>query len=162
MSDPFELFRRLSKQKKLRHTPERDWIIQAVCGQREHFDVEDLCFMLHNQRRSVSRASVYRTIPLLLEAGIIREVVTPDKQLRYEGVFNRAHHDHLICIRCGSVVNFESKAVEEEQTRIARRFGFAIVNHRMELYGLCGSCDKKKGQQREYHGFRSMFKRGKR
>jgi Fur family ferric uptake transcriptional regulator len=96
------------------------------------------------ERVGVSVATVYRNLPLMVEAGIIRRTVdTPDGRGAYEHVWGREHHDHLVCVRCGEVVEFHLAALEVLQEHVAREHGFALMDHRMELIGLCPRCQEE-------------------
>jgi Fur family ferric uptake transcriptional regulator len=88
----------------------------------------------------VSRASVYRTLPLLVESGIIEEVERVDKHAHYEKIPKNGHHDHMICTRCGKVIEFYSEGLEELQEKICRQKNFSGMRHSLEILGVCEKC----------------------
>ena len=90
----------------------------------------------------VSVATVYRTMKLLGESGLAHARNFGDGQTRYEPAIGRDHHDHLICTRCGTIIEFENDQIERMQDAVARRHGFKVTSHKMELYGLCKACQK--------------------
>ena len=136
-------FRKYLKQKNLRLTPERQTIAGEVFRKKGHFDPEELHISLKKKGSDVSRASVYRTIPLLIEAGIIEEVERVDKHAHYEVILGREHHDHMLCLGCGSVIEFLSEEMEELQDRICKEHNFSGETHTLEIKGYCSKCAKK-------------------
>ena len=94
----------------------------------------------HDARVSV--ATVYRTMKLLHECGLAHARNFGDGQTRYEAAVGRHHHDHLICTRCGTIVEFENDRIEVLQEKVARQHGFQVTSHKMELYGFCEACQR--------------------
>jgi Fur family ferric uptake transcriptional regulator len=91
-------------------------------------------------------ATVYRTMKLLSESGLAHARNFGDGQTRYEAAVGKHHHDHLICTRCGTIVEFENDRIETMQEAVARKHGFKVTSHKMELYGLCRNCQRELGQ----------------
>jgi Fur family ferric uptake transcriptional regulator len=103
--------------------------------------VEDVVARVRRDDPHVSVATVYRTMKLLADCGLaIPRQFGGDGQTRYEAAAGRAHHDHLICTRCGEIVEFANERIEHLQELVARRHGFEVESHRLELYGRCASC----------------------
>lgn len=137
-------FREFLKGKGLRLTHEREAILREVFATKgQHFDPEELHISLRQKDADVSRASVYRTIPLLIEAGIIEEVERIDKHAHYELTYGREHHDHMLCLGCGKVIEFLSQEMEELQERICKEHGFTGETHTLEIKGYCRKCAMK-------------------
>ncbi|MGH7895995.1 MAG: Fur family transcriptional regulator, partial [Candidatus Binatia bacterium] len=110
-----------------------------------HFSVEELYGAVRRKNPRVGYATVYRTLKLLKECGLAAERHFDDGQARFEAVEEEAqHHDHIICERCGKIVEFNSEELERHQERIARFLGFVVSHHRMELYGICADCREGK------------------
>ena len=128
------------KAKGLKSTPERLEVLRAIFGKERHFAVEDLVQELHRRGHAVSRATIYRTLSLLAEGGLIREAVRGNGFTHYEHVHEAEHHDHLLCTRCGAVVEFESPEIERLQDEICRRHGFTPYAHAHQINGLCRKC----------------------
>ena len=97
---------------------------------------------VREQDARVSVATVYRTMKLLHECGLAHARNFGDGQTRYEAAVGRDHHDHLICTRCGNIVEFENDRIEALQDAVARKHGFKVTSHKMELYGFCESCQR--------------------
>jgi Fur family ferric uptake transcriptional regulator len=128
------------RKKGLRFTPEREHVLEAAVSYSDHFDAEDLHLSIRNRHGRVSKASVYRTLPLLLQCGIIRTVGHHDGRYQYEYIYGHAHHCHLRCVRCGKVVEFTVEHLNEMGNKVGREHGFQITGHRLELYGYCRDC----------------------
>lgn len=140
-----KVFEEFLRQRGLRFTREREAIVDDVMGRKGHFDPEELYLSLRGKDRRVSRASVYRTLPLMLEAGIVEQVERSDKQTRYERTIGVAHHDHMLCVSCGKVIEFYSEGIERLQDEICRVHGFAGVSHSLEITGYCRRCARSRG-----------------
>jgi Fur family ferric uptake transcriptional regulator len=121
-------------------TDVREAIVRAVLTRKGHFDIEELTHDVQQQGVDASRATVYRALPLLMEAGIIQPTVLSGERRRYEAAYGKEHHDHLICSRCSKVVEFHFEAFEMLQHDLAAKYGFELTAHFHELIGICGDC----------------------
>ena len=148
MDDVIGLFRSFISQKGLRNTPEREDIIKVIFGDHNHFDVDDLYLRLRHKNSKVSKASIYRNIPLIMECGLIKEVWHEDGHMHYEHTYGHRHHCHLRCITCGKVVEFVERDLERISERLGSSNDFEIINHRLDITGYCSKCrnEKEKGQ----------------
>lgn len=133
-------FREYLQGKGLKFTMERRTVLNEVFNTHGHFEAEDIAVALRERGTRVSRASVYRTLPLLVESGMLRHVYSAEKHSHYEHVFGHEHHDHLVCTRCGRTTDFFDSKIEELQDAICRTYGFESANHELEIIGLCSSC----------------------
>jgi len=134
-----EKFKDYLKKEKLKYTPQREEILKEVLKTRGHFEVEDIVHKLKNKKKSVSRATVYRTLSILKEMGVITEVIKYKNKTIYE-IGLKKHHDHLICVSCGKIIEFFNKKLEKLQDKICSDFEFHPYSHRLEIYGLCNDC----------------------
>ncbi len=135
-----DAFREFLESRALRLTREREAVVDKVMSTRGHFDPEELHYALKDKGAKVSRASIYRTIPLLVDAGIIGKVENTDKHAHYELILGREHHDHMLCTRCGKVIEFYSRELERLQDRLCQTEGFKGNSHTLEIKGLCRKC----------------------
>ena len=133
-------FGRFLKTKGLRFTPERLAILREVIASDAHFEAEDIFIRLRGKESKASQTSVFRTLNLLVEAGIVRKNPCDRMDARYEPVFGVDHHDHLVCIRCGRIIEFKDETIESQQKKIAAKHNFALVGHRLVLSGYCREC----------------------
>ena len=126
----------------LKSTRQRALIIESFFQIGGHLSVEELWSRVRSQDSKVSVATVYRTMKLLSESGLVHARNFGDGQTRYEVAVGRHHHDHLICTRCKTIVEFENDRIEAMQDAVARKHGFKVTSHKMELYGLCRNCQR--------------------
>lgn len=133
-------FHAFASQLGLRSTRQRDIILDVFLSSHEHLSVEELYLKVKASSPGIGQATVYRTLKLFVDAGLAREMTLPDGQTRYEQQMAGEHHDHLICTRCGVIVEFEDETIERLQQEIAKRYGFTLINHKMQLCGLCPAC----------------------
>ena len=125
------------RKKGLKTTQQREAIVDAFLRTSGHVSLEDLLARARRTHAGVGLATVYRTVKLLEEAGLAASRQFQSGHTLYELAQGRAHHDHLICERCGYIVEFESDDIERLQEAAARRMGFNVLRHRHELFGLC-------------------------
>lgn len=130
-------FRAYLMKKALKSTRQRDIIASKFFASTGHLSIEDLLALAREEYPKVGYATVYRTLKLLTECGLAAERRFSEGQTMYETAGDLEHHDHLICLECGHVLEFHNDAIEQEQERVARSFGFNVIRHRHELYGLC-------------------------
>ncbi len=136
------IIERFMKEKGLKSTRQRHLILETFFQLDGHFSVEQLWARVREHDRRVSVATVYRTMKLLGESGLAHAQNFGDGQTRYEPAVGREHHDHLICTRCGTIIEFENDRIEQLQDLVAKKHGFRVNSHKMELYGLCRNCQK--------------------
>jgi Fur family ferric uptake transcriptional regulator len=143
-----ERFRAVLRDRSLKMSRVRETIARTALTYEGHFSVDELLQMLHaNGVRDAHMATVYRALPLLVEAGLIQPaLVSKSDGQRYEASFEREHHDHLVCIGCGHVVEYQSEALEALQQEIARRYDFELDEHVHELRGRCKKCRRQAGK----------------
>jgi Fur family transcriptional regulator, ferric uptake regulator len=127
----------------LRSTEQRRVIIDTFFGTTEHITIDTLLREVRAVDARVGYATVYRTMKLLTESGVVQEHKFGDGFTRYELADDDAHHDHLICLECGKITEFEEDAIEELQAKIAKRHGFLVRAHKHEMYGICSDCQAK-------------------
>jgi Fur family ferric uptake transcriptional regulator len=147
LGDKEEVLARYMAQHGLKSTRQRSIIIDTFFGLDGHYTVEDLWARVRQEDPRVSVATVYRTMKLLSDCGLAHARNFGDGQTRYEAAVGRHHHDHLICTRCGLIVEFENDRIEQMQDAVARKHGFSVISHKMELYGLCRDCQTAQNTQ---------------
>jgi Fur family ferric uptake transcriptional regulator len=133
---------RYMAERGLKSTRQRSMIIDVFFGMHGHLSVEEVWARIRQDDPRVSVATVYRTMKLLSESGLAHAQNFGDGQTRYEVAVGREHHDHLICTRCSTIIEFENDQIERMQDAVARRHGFKVSSHKMELYGVCKNCQK--------------------
>ena len=118
-------------------TAPRKVIIECLDDLSTHFTFDELIKAVERRRSGVGQATLYRTMRLLSEAEIVEEHRFDDGITRYEVQDDDTHHDHLICLTCGKIIEFEDELIEQRQEALAKKFGIRITTHKMELYGHC-------------------------
>jgi Fur family ferric uptake transcriptional regulator len=127
----------------LRRTAQRDLILETFLRTEDHLTSEDLYHLVKQKDPNVGHTTVYRTLKLLTEAGLAREVRFGDNKTYYEHHFNHDHHDHMICTNCGRVIEFYSAEIESLQDQMADNFGFQPTHHSLRMWGICHECQKE-------------------
>jgi len=144
--EALETFRRFLASRGLRLTRDRQTILAQVFATHDHFSMDDLFVALRLRGKRLSKTTLYRNLPLLVESGLIRRVPRDTENGRFEHVLGHPHHDHLICLTCGREIEFSSDQIERAQDDICRRFAFEPVRHRLGIWGYCRSCRPRGGR----------------
>ena len=135
------------KSKGLRKTPQRDAIVKAIFDNGEHFTAEELWERISHSDHLLSRATMYRTISLLVEAKLLHQVDLGKEHKTYDPNFlNRPDHNHLICVDCGKILEFEDANVETLTDCLTRRLGFLPAKQSLRIEASCdhSECSKSK------------------
>jgi len=139
MSRIIKGFNKFLAEKGLKSTRQREAVAEVFFSSDGHISAEELYLKVVKEHPSIGLTTVYRTLRLLTEAGLAKQ-----RRFSEQGVFEKEHdgkhHDHLICTRCGKIIEFKEPTIEKMQDDVARRYGFVVTDHKMELYGLCRSC----------------------
>jgi Fur family ferric uptake transcriptional regulator len=138
------LFQSYLRRRGLKLTPERRALFEEIFKQHQHFEAEELLFRLRKRGRKISRATVYRGLDLLVGSGVVGRVRVGEEGYRYERLHAGEHHDHLICIGCGRIIEFFEPQIENLQDEVCRRNGFRAVNHSHQIRGFCRECRRTK------------------
>lgn len=138
-----QLLRNFLTEKNLRSSSKRNTILKTFLKEEGHVTAEELYRKVNKEDPSIGIATVYRTLKLFHEAGLARMSRFEKGEAHYEHDYQHAHHDHLICLKCGSITEFKNPAIEENQDKIAKKYKFEITSHRLELYGKCSKCSSK-------------------
>ena len=139
---PVEKFQEYLATKGQRLTQERAAIVDEVFTTHEHFDADQLVARLtrRDSGRRVSRSTVYRTLTSLEQAGLLRKVARTNDRDVYEHDYGYPEHDHLICKKCGELIEFQHEAIARALEEIAAEHGFRMTGHRLEVHGMCSTC----------------------
>ena len=147
MNEEQEVFHRHIQRAGLKRTAQRDLILDVFLRTEEHLSSEDLYNLVKQQDPSVGQTTVYRTLKLLTDAGLAREVRFGDGRTRYEHNYKHPHHDHLICTECGKTVEFYSAELEALQDAIVAKHKFKALQHSLRIFGLCAVCQREAGSK---------------
>jgi Fur family ferric uptake transcriptional regulator len=141
-------FSEFLKRRGLKTTRERTALFDEIFSTHRHFDAEDLVLRMRERGTKISRATVYRTLELLVDCGLVGRVRLNEEKYRYERLRKGEHHDHLVCTSCGKVIEFVDRAIERRQEAICKANDFVSLSHSHWIRGLCASCRGRSGQRR--------------
>jgi len=142
-----EIFRRFLKEKDLKVTRQREILVRRIFQREEHFSAETLEDRVKGD--GISKATIYRTLQLLVDCGLVEEVSLEDDRRMYEHTYGHAPHDHIVCMDCKKVFEFDGAPVIDMEQRIARKMGFVPTGHRLRIEASCerlrktGQCDRE-------------------
>jgi Fur family transcriptional regulator, ferric uptake regulator len=140
MTEEQEVFLKHIQKKGLKRTFQRDLILDVFLRTEEHLSNEDLYRLVQKEDPGVGQTTVYRTLKLLTEAGLAREVRFGDGRTHYEHNYKHQHHDHMICSECGKIIEFYSAELEAIQDAMAAKHRFQITQHLLRIIGVCVDC----------------------
>ncbi|RKX50806.1 MAG: transcriptional repressor [Thermotogae bacterium] len=144
-----DILRNELRRRKQRMTAQRELILKIFLdSEDEHMSAEEVYRKVLNRRLRISKATVYRTVDLLSDVGLLRRIVFRDGVIRYELVSkDEHHHHHIICTECGRVEEFPLDLLDDLEKLIEKSTGYKITDHQLKFYGLCSECAKKKSNE---------------
>jgi Fur family ferric uptake transcriptional regulator len=150
---PFiHLFRRYLRQQGLPVTQQREVVADVVFNSSEHLSVEEIEAQLRSRGERIGKATIYRTMEILVRSGLAVDHDFGDGFKRYEHLFGQQRgHQHLVCTNCAKVTEFERPEIHRIEEEVARQHGFLPTRHRLEIYGLCAHCQEQ-GVTVDYRG----------
>src|SRR5260370_35866323 len=132
------------RDRKLKLTPHRQLILDNFLTNEGHRSVEDIYRVVREEDPRIGYTTVYRTMKILADCGLAREIDLADGIMRYEHLYNHAHHDHLICMQCGKSIEFYKSEIEALQDEASEQLWFKGLDHKLQIYGLCNDCRNDK------------------
>ena len=135
-----QILKEALQKEGLRYTQQRQEIWNELCSSDEHRDAEEIFFTLRKRGLDISRATVYRTIDVLVKNKLIDKLDIGDGRARFEYNEKYLHHDHLVCTRCGKIVEFYNDEIVELQNEIAKQHKFTLLDNSHQLFGICEDC----------------------
>lgn len=143
MTEEQEVFLKHIQKQGLKRTAQRDLILDVFLRTEGHLSGEDLYRLVHEKDPSVGQTTVYRTLRLLTDAGLAREVRFGDGRAHYEHNYKHQHHDHMICKECGKIIEFYSPELEAIQDAMAVKHRFELTSHLLRMIGICSDCRRQ-------------------
>ncbi len=138
-----EVLKAIVKQKGLKYTKQREIIYQSILDSDEHLNADELYSLITIKYpdEKIGIATVYRALSFLEEVDLISSIdISSNEGKKFESNI-KEHHDHLICVKCGKIVEFVNDKIEQEQEKVAQKNGFKLLRHSMYLYGICPDCE---------------------
>src|ERR1044072_8852696 len=150
-----EVFLKHIQRKGLKRTSQRDLILDVFLRTEQHLSNEDLYQLVKKEDPTVGQTTVYRTMKLVTDAGLAREVRVGDGRPHYELNYKHQHHDHMICSECGKIIEFSSAELEAIQDEMAAKHDFEITQHLLRMIGICSECRHKENVANSQHAANS-------
>ncbi len=141
MKPELQVFQDFIRQRGLRRTPEREWVLREIFEIHGHFDVDELYLKLKQKGVKVSKASIYRALPLFRDAGLIREADFSEGHWHYEHIYGHSRHSHLKCLGCGEMLEFEEPSPQDLEKHWSEKYRYRIVA--LEVQGYCPACQRR-------------------
>ncbi len=138
--DVLNKFRSFLHHKGLRVTPERMAIARDVLLSDSHFNADDLYLRMYGKNQKISRATVYRTLELLVASGLVRKTVFNTHSASFEKYVDKPDHGHFICMTCGKITEFYDQRIQDLHRNLEKVFAFTIINYTHQIYGKCNHC----------------------
>ena len=132
-----------SSPKRWRLTAERRIILKEIHTMPSHFTAKELLSRMKSKKKKVSRATIFRALELFQKERLIEKVELGGESSRYELISNRPHHDHMICVGCGKIIEFQSSLLEENKAKVCQRHHFYPISHTLQMLGYCKNCRQK-------------------
>jgi len=139
-----ERFEQYLRSRELRSSVPRSKVVRIFLRTERHVSTGDLFEIVHKKHKEIGYATVARTLKLLEDAGLCRQVDFGDGTVRYEHAYKHVHHDHLVCTKCGGFVEIYSNKLEKLQDEMVKKHGYVQETHRLNIFGVCSKCKKKK------------------
>jgi len=137
-------FKLALRAESLRLTSQRLAVMEDILASEGHRECDDIFLSLRERGIPVSRATIYRTLDILEQVGFVRKLDIGDGRFRYENKLAQSHHDHLICLECGRIIEFVDRGIERRQERLSKEHDFRLISHVHQLFGICRACQMKK------------------
>jgi len=140
MEEEFQILDKFLRKKGLRHTSQREKILDIFLSTEKHVSCEELYKLVRKKDPRIGYTTVYRTLKILSESGLCGEIDFGDGILRFEHKYNHAHHDHLICVRCGKLMEVIDPEIEKLQDNLTKKHKFIPLRHKLQIFGICKRC----------------------
>ncbi|MFQ5789472.1 MAG: Fur family transcriptional regulator [Acidobacteriota bacterium] len=142
--EEFEVLEEYLADNGLKNSRQREIILQYFLETAGHMTVDDLYRIIHHKHPEIGRTTIYRSLKLFCDAQLAESIDLKDGLTRFEHRYKHSHHDHMICMECGTIIEFVSPDIEELQDEIAKAYGFTIDSHRHQLFGVCQKCNQQR------------------
>jgi Fur family ferric uptake transcriptional regulator len=149
MTEEQEVFLNHIQKAGLKRTAQRDQILEVFLRTEKHLSSEDLYRLVQIEDPTIGQTTVYRTLKLLTEAGLAREVRFGDGRTHYEHNYKHQHHDHMICMECGEIIEFYSAELEAIQDAMAAKHRFEVKQHLLRILGICANCRRQARERKK-------------
>ena len=143
MKSAKNILRRYLKNNRLLHSKQREQILDVFLKTEKHATINDLYDLVRKENPKIGLATVYRTMKVICDADLAREIDFGDGTRRYEHKYKHRHHHHLVCLKCGRVIEITSSRLDQIQRQLAKKHDFTIARDKMKIFGICKRCQRK-------------------
>jgi len=133
-------FKKCLRKERQKVTPQRIAVLEEITEDMGHRESEEIYMAIKSRSIHVSRATVYRTLDILVQNNFVRKLNLGDGRARYESKIDSHHHDHMICNICGKIIEYVDYEIEKLQEKVAKKYDFILENHIHQLFGICKGC----------------------
>lgn len=147
LTEEQQIFVDYIRSEGLRDTAPRTIVLDVFLSAGDHVSAEDIYRLVNRRKRKVGFTTVYRTMKLISDCGLAREVMFDDGVSRFEHTFGRKHHHHLICTQCKKVIEFSSRVTDKAEKALLKKHSFELQYHKYEIFGLCKECREQAGKK---------------
>lgn len=144
MKPPKDVFYQYLRDKGVRHSQQREFILDIFLKTEKHLTIAELYNLVRKKQPRIGYVTVYRAMKVACDSGLAEEIDFGDGLIRYEHRYGHEHHDHLICIRCGKFIEAMNPEIERLQEKLAKGHNFTLIGHKMQIFGICKKCKGKK------------------
>ena len=146
MKSAKDIFRNYLKKNGLLYSRQREQVLDIFLKTEKHLTIDELYRRIRKKNPKIGLATVYRTMRVICSAGLARETDFGDGVKCYEHKYKHQHHHHLVCIKCGRIIEVISPEIEKLQKKLAKKHGFTISRDTMKIFGICRTCKRKEKQ----------------
>ncbi|MBF0432158.1 MAG: transcriptional repressor [Fibrobacteria bacterium] len=143
MKSEWEIFAAYLRKNGIRRSEQRENVLDVFLKTEKHLTIEELYFLSKKKSPEIGYATVSRAMKVICDAGLAEKVDFEDGITRFEHKFGHEHHDHLVCVNCGTFIEVRNDEIEKLQEKMAKSKGFTIIRHKLQLFGLCRECQNK-------------------
>lgn len=140
MKKELEAYKNYIKENNIKQSKPREKILKKFLETEKHITITELYELIKKEYPDIGIATVYRAMKVICDSGLAEEIDIGDGTKRFEHKFEHKHHDHLVCIKCGKIIEFENESIEALQKEICKEYNFTIVNHKLQIFGYCSNC----------------------
>lgn len=142
MRREIQLLEKFIRENGLRYTPQREEILKIFLSVEKHLSADELYRIVRKENPKIGYVTVYRTMKLLAEANLCNEIDFGDGISRFEHKYGHEHHDHLVCVKCGTYIEVINPNMEKFQDKLAKENHFVPLKHKLQIFGVCSKCSK--------------------
>jgi len=149
IAEQMELFSTYLKKNGLKMTRQREVVVESFLRTDGHLSTDELYQLVKKRHKNVGFTTVFRTLKALTDCGLARETDLSDGRTRFEHLYNRPHHHHIVCMECNRTIEFLSPELEQLQEQIVSRYRFQSIRHQLQIFGVCNDCQNRRPKKQD-------------